>query len=102
MPRKGLLEIKCPFKYKSTLKGYLGDKNSPLDVDKKIKENHQYYFQIQQQLLVAEKQYCDLYIWSQGKEDNDKILIRVEKNETFCVNLLQKLKKVFINVVLKK
>ena len=70
----GCLEIKCPY----------GDREKSIDniVRKSscivkvndnciLKENHQYFYQIQAQLLVTNYKYCDLFLWT--KTDNIRI-----------------------------
>lgn len=97
----GLLEIKCPYKYKTGLsKGWRQDKNCPINEDGSMKESHQYYFQIQQQMLVTGLNFCDFFVWSFGTEENDKFLIRVNKNVEFCQKLLAKIELVFYKVIL--
>ena len=44
---KRLLEIKCPFKYRDGLDGWIEEPTCPLDKKYHIKESHKYYYQIQ-------------------------------------------------------
>ena len=93
---KGVLEIKCPFTFKKGLSGYKDSKTCPITSDEKFKENHEYYFQVQLQMLVTERDHCDFFVWSK----NDWIMVHVVKNENFCEALKVKLKKVFMEVIL--
>ena len=54
---KGLLEIKCPFKYEDSLQNWIGDKNCPIAAGEKMKTGRPYYFQVQLQIP-----YCDFFV----------------------------------------
>ena len=95
---KGLLEIKCPRKYRDGLKDWEKDKTFPINADKTIKTNHKYYSQIQGQMLVLDRYYCDLFIWT--PIENSTVTVRVLKDNTFCESMLQKLKQYFFDVLL--
>ena len=97
---KGVLEIKCPFNYQKGLSAYKTDKNCPI-VNNKMKEDHEYYYQVQLQMLVTETKHCDFFIWSQSKASEcSTIMIRVEKNESFCLSLKNKIERVFKHIIL--
>ena len=49
---KCLLEIKCPYEYKTRLKDW-DNKTFPMNADSIIKTNHKYYSQIQSQMLFS-------------------------------------------------
>ena len=75
----GLVEIKCPYKYRNGLsQGWYTDKNSPINQTKCIKQSHSYFFQMQHQMLVTNKNYVDFFVWSAGKNVKDNFLIRVD------------------------
>lgn len=64
----GLLEIKCPYKYRSvdphTIAGtdfFLG-RNS--DGELHLKTSHSYYYQVQGQLAICGREYCDFVCWT--------------------------------------
>ena len=59
---KGVLEVKCPYKYRNGLNGCFADANFPLTSTGEFKTNHQYYYQIQHQMLVTDRNYCHFYI----------------------------------------
>ena len=48
----GILEIKCPHKYKDGFEKCENDKNFSVDLNSSIKINREYYYQIQGQMLV--------------------------------------------------
>lgn len=65
---EGLLEIKCPFKYKDIDplsvkddKFYLASSNSD---HFGLQKDHDYFYQVQCQLAVCEKPYCDFVCWT--------------------------------------
>ena len=62
-----------------------------------MKKNHQYFFQVQHQMLVTNTKYCDFFVWTQG---NDTFLLRVSRDNLFCKQLLDKLLSIFNRAVL--
>jgi len=97
---KGLLEIKCPFSFKTGLAGYKESKNCPINKDDSINTKHEYYFQMQLQMLVTETNFCDFFVWTEGKKENDYILMRVKKDASLIENMLVKFSDVFQKVLL--
>ncbi|XP_060596640.1 uncharacterized protein LOC132750648 [Ruditapes philippinarum] len=94
----GLLEIKCPailqnklvqnyetVLSKSQLKNFCIYNQ---DGKNALKDNHAYYYQIQAQLGILERNWCDLFIW--GGEDNF-LVVRVQFNPEFWSNLKEKM-----------
>ena len=78
----GLVEIKCPKVCENkTLTSYFERKNGPIK-NGKINEKHD-YFQMQLQMLVTERSFCDFFVWSIG----------------LFGNLINKLEKVFLQVI---
>lgn len=64
--RNGLVEIKCPYKYKQSHPHNVVDSKFCLEhVNGQIhlKKTHQYYLQIQEQLAICEMEYCDFVCW---------------------------------------
>jgi hypothetical protein len=98
----GLLEIKCPYKYRNGLPAecYMHDDAFPIDSNRQMKQSHPYYSQMQAQMMVCDVGYCDLFIWTAGKKEDDTFLIRVVRNETFITSLRSKMSRVFFDVVL--
>jgi len=93
--KEGLLEIKCPYKYRNM---------SPTDAAKdskfcskvvdgklKLKVDHNYYYQVQGQLGISKRIWCDFYIWTlQGTS-----VQRIYFNESFWSDMLKKLKEFY-------
>ena len=97
---KGVLEIKCPYKYKDSLDGWKSDSNFPVSFDGVIRQNHQYYFQVQHQLLVTGRSYCHFFIWTKGEKESDKLLLTIEEDSQFYLKLQEQFCKVFFNFIL--
>ena len=83
---KGLLEIKCPCKYRTGLKDQEKDKKCPVNADNTIKINHKYYSQIQGQMLVLHQYYCNLFI--QTRIENKKVTVGVLEDDKFFRSML--------------
>ena len=83
---KGCLEIKCLYKYEDGLPGpyFHGDDNYPpnfpkngymickeseypLDSEFTLKKSHKYFTQCQGHMMICDRSYCDLYLWSQKR-----------------------------------
>ena len=57
---EGCGEIKCPYRLKDLdFKEYLTKQGSCLNTTMTIKDDHQYYYQLQQQLFTTGKKYND-------------------------------------------
>lgn len=83
-----VLEVKCPYANRDTLISaatvpYLKDKNGELTLD----ENHNYYFQVQGQLLCTNRKQCVFVVYT----FRDIIKIQIERNEEFIQNMVEKL-----------
>ena len=91
---RGLLEIKCPSNHKESLELWYTDPNCPV-LSGNMKTNHPCYYQVQHQMLVTNLIYCDFYVWSNGKTDNDKLLVRIEKDTALCETMIAKHVEVF-------
>ena len=65
---EGLLEVKCPYKYKVADPATVKDKNFCLQPNGKgklqLQKDHNYYYQVQGQLVVCKKPYCDFVCWT--------------------------------------
>lgn len=81
----GVLEIKCPFSAKdltvadavSTITGFCleMDQNGNL----RLKRDHAYFYQIQMQMFVTGKSYCDFILWT----EKDSFVERIMPDEAF-------------------
>uniref|UniRef100_A0A1X7UUA2 PHD-type domain-containing protein n=1 Tax=Amphimedon queenslandica TaxID=400682 RepID=A0A1X7UUA2_AMPQE len=99
----GLLEIKCPFKYKDILptddevvddKSYCLKRNTNGEIY--LSTTHSYFDQIQGQMVVSEFKYCDFICWT-----NEGIFIeRVYLDEEYEKDNFPKLKQFFTQFLL--
>ena len=78
------------------------NKTFPATKTYEIKRNHPYFHQMQMQMLLAKRSYCDFFVWSKGKENSGKLIVRVDANIFFQPELKAKLIKVFEKVILPK
>ena len=66
----GCIEIKCPFKHKDDFIFEAVEKNKKfclqnIDGVTKLSRNHPYYYQIQTQINLCKKKYCDFFIYTE-------------------------------------
>lgn len=99
----GLLEIKCPFTALNTrtiseaaANHQIGLKISKETGELLLPESHQYYFQIQGQLAITDRDWCDLFYWS----PSDNITIRVFRKRDFWNRILPTLSAFYKEVLL--
>ena len=92
----GVLEIKCPYKYKEGLVGVAEDKSFCLDANNNIRKNHAYFSQVQLQMHVCDVQFCDFFIWTK----TDNIISRVPKDKSFLMDALPRAKELFFAHIL--
>ena len=89
----GVLEIKCPYSARdfATIKEASSKHQIGLKYDKdenpQLPKTHKYYFQVQAQMYVTDRKFCDFVVWSR----HDFVCIRIPRDETF---IQQKLIKV--------
>eukprot|EP00795_Rhopilema_esculentum_P004034 gene4034-20209_t len=88
---QGVLEIKCPFKYRHCLKGWESDSSFPISPDGAIRKSHQYYFQMQLQMLVTGLPLAYLYIWTMDPVNSNFILLKIDKDEDLCSKMFEKI-----------
>ena len=96
---QGILEIKCPYKYREC---------APADIDDpsfclvntadglKLSSNHQYYTQVQMQLALCEVSYCDFVVWTpKGLVTN-----RIQPDHSYFTEIKPKLDYFFTKFIL--
>ena len=81
-----LLEIKCPFKYRNSQPASITDESfylhkvgSEVTLDKK----HDYYYQVQGQMAIWKKPYCDFICWT----TKELIITRIQADGNFFEEL---------------
>ena len=99
---KGLLEIKCPHKYRNGLEDWQDDKNFPFDESGQIKKDHMYYAQVQGQLLAQHMNFCDFFICAPLLNINvaNTLLVRVQRDADFISEMIKELKECFFTILL--
>ena len=88
----GYLEIKCPFEFRENFVfEILGCDDSYLEGDVKngikLKTTHMYYYQIQCQLNVTSRKYCDFYVRTEKDHHYERVFPDTEfwiKNKNTC------------------
>ena len=76
---KGVLVIKCPYscKQKDLVKAVEEDSRFFLYESEegaiKLKESHQYYYQVQMQMKFCNAEYCDFVVWNKESWINERI-----------------------------
>ncbi|XP_060594190.1 uncharacterized protein LOC132748587 [Ruditapes philippinarum] len=90
---EGVVEIKCPYCAKGKK---LSEAKLNYLSEGKLKENHRYFYQVQTQLIVTEREFCDFVVWSEQDID----VIRIELNENTETEIITKSKEFFIQVIL--
>ena len=51
-------------------------------------------------MLLTKRSYCDFFVWSKGKENFDKLIVRADADISFQQELKAKLINVFEKVIL--
>uniref|UniRef100_A0A1A8G6W1 Zinc finger PHD-type domain-containing protein n=1 Tax=Nothobranchius korthausae TaxID=1143690 RepID=A0A1A8G6W1_9TELE len=93
---KGVVEIKCPYKYRESLQGSTEDPKFCLDNSLVLKPTHTYYYQIQLHMFVCDVNYCDFVVWTK----KEFIVQRVGKDHKLLQDTLPKAQEAFVSQVL--
>lgn len=97
----GIIEIKCPFSIRDTTPEGATKKYFYLKHTKdglQLSRTHHYYYQIQGQLLISERWYCDFICWT----PHGIHIERIERDITFIDQMVPKLSTFFTNVLLPR
>lgn len=85
---EGVVEIKCPFNGREqSVRNLASLKQSCLSLvsDKVVlKKDHQYYYQVQMQMVACDVKYCDFVVWTL----KDFIVLRIYKDTQFCTSMV--------------
>ena len=73
----GLLEIKCPFNGNDSHPDSLQNKKRSFLNSQGLVRSHKYYTQIQGQLLICDKQFCDFVVWTTKGLISERIYVDV-------------------------
>lgn len=98
-PVQGLLEVKCPSVHKNkTPEEACSDSDfccQLIDGQVRLKENHNYFFQVQGQMGVSGKMWCDFVIWTLKGMSVERITFR----PAVWVTMKNQLKSFYVNAV---
>ncbi|KAH9379031.1 hypothetical protein HPB48_014503 [Haemaphysalis longicornis] len=75
---RGVFAIKCPYKYKDTHADDNNDKGFYHE-NGRLKENHEYMFQVQTEMVSADVSYCDFVCWT----SKSFVVVRVLRDTDF-------------------
>ena len=96
----GLLEIKCPYKYRNSEISSITDSNFYLRLNQnnkwEVDTRHEYYFQIQGQMGIWNKPYCDFFCWTL----KGSVTVRVPYDHDFFERMVIKLHCFFMKYLL--
>lgn len=94
----GVLEIKCPFSA-ACVNDITKQKTGCLEVSNntfKLKRRHAYFTQIQTQLFVCQRSYCDFFVWTPADSHLERIFVDAD----FCEGVVTRSKAFFTMVLL--
>ena len=74
---KGLVEIKCPYSAKDIHPNDLRGKPRSCLGENSVVRSHAYFTQIQGQLVITERQYCDLAVWTTEGITTERVFLDV-------------------------
>lgn len=98
---EGLIEIKCPYKYRDLDPNLITDTNFYIKRNMKgetigLSHDHEYFYQVQGQLSVCCKDYCDFVVWT----PEGLYIERILKPESFFDQLKPHLDNYFSQILL--
>jgi len=95
----GVVEIKCPYKYRfMTVGEYLETKECCLESSEsgiELKQNHAYYYQVQAQMHICDVKYCDFVVCTFPCEVPSIFTIRIFRDAHFWEQCLKKCHEFF-------
>ena len=93
---KGLLEIKCPFSGKDLHPSALKGRPGSFLTDGGLNRSHKYYTQVQGQLAITNRQFCDFVVWT----PIGLITQRIYHDSFFGEKVVKKLTSCFVENIL--
>ena len=99
----GVVEIKCPFKYRHCMPTnceqlsdttYFLKRGTTGEIH--LSPTHKYFYQVQGQIALCRAAYCDFICWT----TKGLFIERVKKDETFIAQMLPELKQFFVRYLL--
>lgn len=93
---QGVLEIKCPFRYIGGFKTVIGSKDFYISSDFTLAKNHQYYTQVQLQMVATKCKFVDFTVWTPV----DFLCTHIFRDEPFIEEMMESLERVWVASVL--
>ena len=91
-----LIEIKCPYCKRDSEISDSIDCLQTVNNNLELRRTHQYYYQVQCQLLVTMKEFCDFVVWT----NEDMLIERVVRDTTLCEEITRKCEEFFKAAIL--
>ena len=92
----GIIEIKCPFSVRDGKpEDLVGRKGSFLN-DAGLNRRHKYHTQVQGQLEICRKTFCDFVAWT----SNGLFIQRIYKDQRYVENIVKKLTSFYVESML--
>ncbi|XP_049923486.1 uncharacterized protein LOC126404346 [Epinephelus moara] len=93
---EGVVEIKCPYKYRKGLQDATVSEDFCLDQTFHLKKTRPYYHQVQLHMFVCNVQYCDFVVWT----TRELVVNRIPRDEQLLQKALPKAKLCYISCIL--
>lgn len=99
---KTLIEVKCPYRCRNqSLEAAVNKKTFCLERSDSgslaLKQDHDYYYQVQGQLHATKADYCDFVVWTPGQKPH---IERIQPNPDFISNIMDRVKTFVIEGLL--
>lgn len=97
-----ILEVKCPYKYREGLfvHAWENDKTFILNKNGSVKAKHQYYYQVQLQMLLSNLDTAHLWIYSPWIHGSTSIVKSIQRDDTLLASVVQNLSCLFFSSIL--
>ena len=96
---KGVLELKCPYSIRDIDPAMIQRADFyliPQDGDLRLNQKHNYYYQVQGQMMVCNITYCDFVTWMpKGMQ-----IEQIRRDDSFCQMMREKLNNFFVKHIL--
>lgn len=92
----GVLEIKCPYRFREGLQDAHLTEDFCLDQRLQLKITHHYYHQVQLHMYACNVKYCDFVVWT----TKELIINRIQRDEHLLQQTLPMVKECFLSCIL--
>ena len=94
----GILEIKCPYSLRDSIPTNAPYLTSSMDGEYTLSTTHEYYYQVQGQLGITGRPFCDFVCWTPQDIHVERILY----DPDFFIEMELKLQNFFVSVILPR